>query len=133
MTTAPSLFTKFVTGELPCHKVYEDDRTLAFLNIFPASDGHVLVIPKTQVEFVWDLSDDDYAALMATVKRVARRLRDVFGKPYVGELIVGVGVPHAHVHLVPFASADEMAAEFQTEKDEADAALLAAIAKRLSF
>jgi histidine triad (HIT) family protein len=83
-----SLFTKIITGEIPCHKVYEDERTLAFLDIHPVSAGHTLVISKKQVEFIWDLEDEDYTALMATVRKIGLRLRDVVASPYVGQLVI---------------------------------------------
>lgn len=102
-----TIFTKIIKGEIPSHKVYEDQRTYAFMDIHPVQPGHVLVVPKQQVEFVWDLEDDDYLALMQTVKKVAQRIRDVMGVPYVGQKIEGVEVPHAHVHLIPFRTADE--------------------------
>lgn len=127
-----SIFTKIVRGEIPCHKVYEDDLTLAFLDIHPKQPGHTLVIPKQQVEFVWDLNDELYAAVMATAKKVAQRLKDVLGEPYVGEQIMGIDVPHAHVHVFPFADS----AEFHTQPDlgtEPDHAALAEMAKRLAF
>ena len=103
-----SIFTKIIKGEIPSHKIYEDEATLAFLDIFPAAEGHTLVIPKKQVQFVWDLEDQDYQALMSTVKKVARHLRTITGKPYVGTLVVGTDVPHAHVHVVPFDSPREI-------------------------
>lgn len=127
-----SVFTKIINGEIPCYKVYEDDKTFAFLDIHPKQPGHTLVIPKKQVEFLWDLDDEDYVAVMATCKKVAQRLREVMGKPYVGEQVIGIDVPHAHVHLFPFASA----AEFNTLPDmtaEPDHAALAAVAKKLAF
>jgi len=127
-----SIFTKIVKGEIPCHKVYEDENTLAFLDIHPIQPGHTLVIPKKQVEFVWDLDDDVYQAVMATTKKVAQRLRDVTGKPYVGEQVVGIDVPHAHVHLIPFSNT----AEFRNRPDmtaEPDHAVLADIAAKLAF
>lgn len=97
-----SIFTKIIKGEIPSHKIYEDDKTLAFLDINPANEGHVLVIPKKQVEFVWDLEDDDYEALMKIVKKIALHLREKTGCKYVGSSVIGTDVPHAHVHLVPF-------------------------------
>lgn len=103
-----TIFTKIIKGDIPSHKVYEDEYTLAFLDIFPAADGHTLVIPKTQVQFVWDLDEQYYEALMKSVKKVALRLREVTGKAYVGTLVVGTDVPHAHVHVVPFDSPREM-------------------------
>lgn len=127
-----SLFTKIIKGEIPCHKVYEDDLTLAFMDIHPIQPGHVLVIPKRQVEFVWDLEAADYHALMQTVQKVARRIRDVLPVSYVGQQIIGIDVPHAHVHLVPFNTVTE----YRTVPDMAadpDHAALAEMAAKLSF
>ena len=127
-----SIFTKIVKGEIPCHKLYEDDKTLAFLDIHPAVPGHTLVIPKTQIEFVWDLSDEDYRAVMDTTKKVALRLREVLGANYVGEKIVGIDVPHAHVQLLPFNDSAEYKAPQDMDSDP-DHEVLAALAKKLAF
>lgn len=127
-----SIFMKIIKGEIPCHKVFEDDKTLAFLDIHPVQPGHTLVIPKTQVEFMWDLAPQDYEAVMQTVKKVAKRLREILDVPYVGSQIIGVDVPHAHVHLLPFSTVEE----FRTRADmtaEPDHAVLAEMAKRLYF
>lgn len=97
-----SLFTKIINGEIPSHKIYEDDYTYAFLDIHPITPGHTLVVPKKQIEFVWDLDDDTYQHLQATVKKLALHLRKTLGVPYVGVQVIGVDVPHAHIHLVPF-------------------------------
>lgn len=128
----PSIFSKIVSGEVPCHKIYEDERTLAFLDIYAVIEGHTLVIPKKQVEFVWDLDDQDYQALMTTAKKVALRLRDVLGTTYVGEKIIGVDVPHAHLHLIPFDETAQMARANQ-ENGEPDHESLAALAQQLYF
>lgn len=127
-----SIFTKIIRGEIPCHKIYEDDLTFAFLDIHPKQPGHTLVVPKKQVEFVWDLADEDYAALMAAVKKVALRIRDVFGAPFVGEIVVGIDVPHAHVHVYPFATIEE-SRYIPDPSAEPDHAALAAIAQKLAF
>lgn len=126
-----SLFTKIIKGEIPCHKVYEDDKTLAFLSIYPSVTGHTLVIPKTQVETLWELTAEDYAAVMETTKKVALRLKEVLGAERVGVKVVGLDVPHAHVHLIPFGTADEYYAKETT--DEPNHAALAATAERLKF
>jgi histidine triad (HIT) family protein len=102
-----TIFTKIIKGEIPCHKIYEDESTFAFLDIHPKTQGHVLVISKKQVEFVWDLEDEDYVALMRTVNKMAARIKEVMGKPYVGEMIIGVDIPHAHVHVFPFSTMEE--------------------------
>lgn len=130
--TQPSIFTKIINGEIPCHKVYEDDTTLAFLDIFPVNEGHVLVIPKVEVEFVWDLPAADYVALMETARRVALRLRDVLPYKYIGERVIGTDVPHAHVHLIPFDTTSQLYAPQRVDTDPNHAAL-AAMAKKLYF
>ena len=127
-----SIFTKIIKGEIPCHKVYEDELTLAFLDIHPVTKGHTLVIPKKQIEFVWDLPEEDYAAVMATTQKVARRLRELLGTKYVGERIVGIDVPHAHVQLIPFNDVEEYKAP-QGMESEPDHAALAALAEKLAF
>ncbi len=127
-----SIFTKIIKGGIPCHKVYEDELTLAFLDIHPVQPGHTLVIPKKQVEFVWDIPDEDYRAVMETAKKVALRLREVMRTKYVGERIVGVDVPHAHVQIIPFNTVDEWRTHQQMDA-EPDHASLAALAAKLKF
>src|SRR5580704_10819626 len=102
-----TIFTKIINGEIPCHKVFEDAFTFAFLDIHPVQPGHTLVIPKTQAPFVWDLNDEMYMALMETVRRVAHQLKTVLNPAYVGEIIEGVEIAHAHVKLIPFTSVDQ--------------------------
>ncbi len=127
-----SIFTKIIKGKIPCHKIYEDDKTFAFLDIHPKTPGHTLVVPKKQVEFVWDLEDEDYRALMITVKKVALRLRDVLGGPYIGELVIGIDVPHAHIHVYPFATVEE-SRHVPNLKAEPDHDALAQVAQKLAF
>lgn len=128
-----SIFTKIIKGELPCHKIYEDDTTLAFLDIHPTVDGHALVISKNQVEFIWDLPDEDYQAVMATVKKVGYRLREVMGTKYVGVMVVGTDVPHVHVQILPFNETHEMKRTQESATAEPDHEKLAAIAEKLYF
>lgn len=125
-----SIFTKIINGDIPSYKIYEDDKTLAFLDIHPVQQGHTLVIPKKQIEFVWDLPQGDYRALMNTAQKVALALRRKLPVNYVGSQIVGIDVPHAHIHLIPFNTA----AQFRTIPDmnaEPDHAALAALAEKL--
>lgn len=129
----PSIFSKIISAEIPCYKVYEDDRTLAFLDIHPVQPGHVLVIPKIQVEFVWDLLDEDYAAVMATARKVALRVKQVLQRPYVGEMVVGTDVPHAHVHIVPFTVASELKRVTERIEEQASDTELAEMAAKLAF
>lgn len=95
-----SVFTKIVQGEIPCYKIYEDEKTMAFLDIEPEVPGHILVIPKMEVDKVYELEADDYDAVMATVKKLAKHMDKVLGERIMIK-IVGVDVPHAHVHLMP--------------------------------
>ena len=128
---ADSIFTRIIKGEIPCHKVYEDDLVLAFLDIHPVQPGHTLVIPKKQIEFVWDLPAEDYRAVMDAAKMLALRLREVLGTRYVGEQIVGVDVPHAHVQLIPFNTPEEFKAP-QDMEAEPDHDALAVLAGKLA-
>lgn len=127
-----SIFTKIIKGEIPSHKIYEDEDVIAFLDIHPASEGHTLVVPKKQVEFVWDLDDTEYQALMKSTKAIALHLRNTIGTPYVGEAIVGTDVPHAHIHLVPFTHSSEIHAALANRDDiEPDHPALAALAEKI--
>lgn len=103
-----SIFTKIIKGEIPAYKVYEDENTFAFLDIHPLTEGHVLVVPKKQVEFIWDLEPTDYQALMEAVQKIGKHLRKVMDAPYVGVEVVGIDVPHTHVHVVPFTTATQL-------------------------
>ena len=125
-----SIFTKIIKGEIPCHKIYEDEQTFAFLDIHPVQPGHTLIIPKKQIEFVWDLPSDDYQALMAVVQKIALQLRTKLGVKYVGSQVVGVDVPHAHVHLIPFNTPEEYHVHPDMTADP-DHATLAALAEKL--
>jgi histidine triad (HIT) family protein len=100
----PSVFTRIVQGELPAHKVYEDDRFLAFLDIGPVAVGHTLVIPKEEVDHLFDLDEATYTGLFAVVRRVAAAIQDGFRPPRVGVVVAGFEVPHAHVHVIPIAA-----------------------------
>src|SRR3990167_1868781 len=103
----PSIFTKIIKGEIPCHKVYEDNLTIAFLTIEPVQPGHTLVVSKKQIDHLWDLPDEDYQALMAATKKVATRMRQIFGTKRIGLKVIGEEVPHAHIHLIPFNTLSE--------------------------
>lgn len=129
-----SIFTKIIKGEIPCYKIYEDELTLAFLDIHPATPGHTLVVPKKQVKFVWDLEDEDYQAVMATAKKVALRQREILQTPYVGEMVIGVDVPHAHVHVIPFERARDLTKPLAPQSEaEPDDNALSEMAARLAL
>lgn len=132
MNQDPSIFTKIINGEIPCHKIYEDDLTLAFLDIYSPINGHTLVVPKNQVEFLWDLGDIDYQGVTASAQKVAKRLREVLGVPYVGVKVVGVDVPHAHIHLIPFSEILDYH-KAGVENSEPDHEAFATLVKQLAF
>jgi len=97
-----SIFTKIINGELPCHKVYEDDQVIAFLDINPIAPGHTLVVPKTPTAHLWDLSDDDFHYLMSVVKHIAGHIKVTLKVPRVAMLVDGYNMPdHSHIHLIP--------------------------------
>lgn len=95
-----SVFTKIINGEIPCYKIYEDDKTLAFLDIHPESKGHTLVIPKIEIDKIYELPDDYYQALMQSAKKISLNMEKVFGTRTLWK-VVGTDVPHAHIHLMP--------------------------------
>ena len=96
-----SVFTKIIKGEIPCYKIYEDEKTFAFLDIHPETAGHTLVIPKLQCDKIYELPDEDYKALLDTVKKLSIHMEKVLGVRTLWK-VIGTDVPHAHVHLMPF-------------------------------
>ena len=97
----PSIFTKIISGEIPSYKVAENDEFLAFLDINPLANGHTLVVPKREEDYIFDIDDDEYLALMAFAKKVALGLRKAVPCKRIGIAVIGLEVPHAHIHLVP--------------------------------
>ncbi|MED5370114.1 MAG: HIT family protein [Myxococcota bacterium] len=97
----PSIFSRIVAGEIPCHKVWEDEHHLAFLDIRPVAPGHTLVIPKREVDYLFDLSPAEYGALWEAVRRVEAKIQARMGCERVIVTVMGWEVPHVHVHLVP--------------------------------
>jgi len=127
-----SVFTKIIRGEIPSRKIYEDDLTFAFLDLNPLQAGHTLVISKKQVDYVWDLPDEDYQALMTTVKKVAVRLKTILKTKFVGVQVLGVDVQHAHVHIIPFNTVEEFKGEVNRPKG-GDLNTLTELAEKLAF
>lgn len=127
-----SIFTKIIKGEIPCNKIYEDDLTLAFLDINPLQPGHVLVVPKLQVDEFQDLPEKEYAAVWSTVKKIVKKQKDVIGCKRIGIQVIGLDVPHAHVHLIPFNTLEEFKGEVAMETILNDMEL-AEIANKLAF
>lgn len=127
-----SIFTKIVKGEIPCHKIYEDDDILAFLDIKGTVEGHTLVITKQQIEYVWDLDDELYQKLWLAAKKVANRIKEVLPFERVGVKVMGEAVPHVHIHLIPFNDIKEYrgSPNFSVETDNEK---LAKTAQKLAF
>lgn len=103
-----SIFTKIIQGEIPCYKIAEDDRFLAFLDVNPNAKGHTLCIPKQEINKIFDMDDDLYLGLMQFSKKIAIALEKTVPCKRVGMAVVGLEVPHAHVHLIPLNEMDEM-------------------------
>ncbi len=103
-----SIFTKIVNGEIPAYKVAEDENYFAFLDIFPVAKGHTLVIPKKEVDYLFDLDDETYAGLQIFAKKVAKGLKKAIPCKKVGTLVLGLEVPHAHIHLVPMQNEGDL-------------------------
>ena len=103
-----SIFTKIVNGEIPCYKIAEDDNYLAFLDINPIATGHVLVIPKREVDYIFDLKDEELAGLMAFSKQISKALIQAVPCKRIGVTVIGLEVPHTHVHLVPINNVDDL-------------------------
>ena len=96
-----SIFSKIIAGEIPSYKVAEDERFLAFLDIFPLSKGHLLVIPKKETDYIFDLESEEYLGLWQFTQLVAKAMDKVFDCDRIGVAVIGLEVPHAHIHLVP--------------------------------
>ncbi len=103
-----TIFSRIAAGEIPSYKVAETDRYFAFLDINPVQPGHVLVIPKREVDYIFDIDDDEFAGLQLFAKKVARALRRAIPCRKVGVAVIGLEVPHAHIHLVPMNDEGDM-------------------------
>ncbi len=125
-----SIFSKIAAGEIPSYKVAEDEKYLAFLDIFPLTRGHVLVIPKKEVDYLFDLDQETYAGLMEFARKVAIAIRKVIPCKRVGVAVLGLEVPHAHIHLVPLNSERDI--DFSKPKLQFTSEEFAATAKALS-
>ncbi|HHS95332.1 MAG TPA: HIT family protein [Phaeodactylibacter sp.] len=126
----PSIFTRIVQGEIPCHKIAETEDFIAFLDIHPLVKGHTLVIPKKEVDYIFDLDEETLANLFVFAQKVARAIKAAIACNRVGISVIGLEVPHAHVHLVPINTMDDM--NFANKKLELSADTLANIAAQIS-
>lgn len=103
-----SIFSRIIAGEIPCYKVAEDDNYFAFLDISPVAEGHTLIVPKHEIDYLFDLSDAEYSGLTLFAKRVAEAIRKAVPCQRVGVAVMGLEVPHAHIHLVPIQRESDM-------------------------
>ncbi|WP_341227963.1 HIT family protein [uncultured Arcticibacterium sp.] len=103
-----TIFSKIINGEIPCHKIAETEDYLAFLDVFPCAKGHTLVIPKKEVDYIFDMEDDLYLGLMAFAKSLSPAIKAAVPCKRVGVAVIGLEVPHAHVHLIPLNSMADM-------------------------
>jgi histidine triad (HIT) family protein len=127
----PSIFSRIIKGEIPCYKVAEDDNYLAFLDVYPLKRGHTLVIPKKEVDYIFDLEDPDYEGLMKFSKKVAAAIKKAVPCNRISMQVIGLEVPHAHVHLIPISSMNDCnfskeKLKFTKEEFESTAAKIAA-------
>lgn len=118
-----TLFSRIIAGEIPSYKCAEDDRFYAFLDINPLAQGHTLVVPKHEVDYLFDLSDEELAAMTVFAKRVAKAIRTAFPCRKVGMAVLGLEVNHAHIHLVPLQSEGDM--DFRKAKLQLPAEVMA--------
>lgn len=124
-----SIFTKIINGEIPCHKVAENDKFLAFLDISPLQKGHTLVVPKKETDYIFDLENDELSEMVLFSKTVARKIKSVFPCNRIGMTVIGLEVPHAHIHLIPINKEPDM--NFHSEKLNLSAEELTEIAAKL--
>lgn len=120
-----SIFTKIVNGEIPCHKIAEDEHYFAFLDISPQAQGHTLVIPKQEVDYVFDLADEHLAGLMVFAKKVAKAIEATVPCERIGVGVIGLEVPHAHVHLMPVNTVGDLSFGNPIETNHEELAALA--------
>ncbi|MCX4276730.1 MULTISPECIES: HIT family protein [Muribaculum] len=125
-----SIFSRIVAGEIPSYKVAEDDKHYAFLDISPVAPGHTLVIPKKEVDYLFDLADDEYESLQLFAKRVAAAMKSALPCKRIGVAVMGLEVPHAHIHLVPINKESDM--NFFKEKLSLDPKDMADIAQSIA-
>ena len=110
----PTLFTKIIQGEIPCYKIAEDDQFIAFLDILAVAKGHALVVPKKEIDYIFDLPNEELQALNIFAKEVARKIQAVIPCKRIGISVIGLEVPHAHMHLIPINNIHDM--NFEKER-----------------
>lgn len=125
-----TIFSRIIAGEIPCYKVAEDDRFFAFLDINPLKKGHTLVVPKQEVDYLFDLDDETLAAMTVFAKKVAKKIERKIACSRVAVVVLGLEVPHAHIHLIPIESENDV--DFHREKLKLTPEEFREIAEKLS-
>lgn len=125
-TIMPSIFSKIVAGEIPSHKIAETDQYLAFLDAFPCAIGHTLVIPKKEIDYLFDLDDELYTGLMQFARQIEPAIRKAVPCKRIGVAVIGLEVPHAHVHLIPMNSMSDMNFNHKLKISQEELAAIAA-------
>ncbi len=125
-----TIFSKILSGEIPCHKIDENDKFLAFLDIFPLAKGHTLVIPKQEIDYIFDIEDDLLSEMMVFAKHVAKKVEAKISCKRMGVAVIGLEVAHAHIHLVPINNVSDI--DFSREKLKLSSEELAEIAKNIN-
>ena len=126
----PSIFSKIVRGDIPAFKVAEDDNHLAFLDIFPLAKGHVLVIPKQETDYFFDIATEEYLQLLKFAQKVAKAMNKVIDCKRIGVAVIGLEVPHAHIHLVPLNHVSDI--NFERPKLNFPEDLMKEVAEKIS-
>jgi histidine triad (HIT) family protein len=122
-----TIFSKIVSGEIPCYKIAENDKFLAFLDVFPLVNGHVLVIPKVETDYLFDIEDQELAQMIVFAKKVSKAIKKSMPCKRIGVAVIGLEVPHAHIHLVPLNSVSDI--NFERPKLKPSANELATVAE----
>jgi Diadenosine tetraphosphate (Ap4A) hydrolase and other HIT family hydrolases len=124
-----SIFSKIIKGEIPCYKIAENDKFFAFLDIYPLAKGHTLVVPKREVDYIFALDDQEIAEMMVFAKKVATAVEKAIPCKKIGVAVIGLEVPHAHIHLVPIVKEGDL--DFKKEKLQLSADVFLDIQKRI--
>ena len=124
-----SIFSKIVRGEIPSYKIAENDHYFAFLDIFPLAVGHVLVIPKNETDYIFDISDTEYNGLWQFAKKIAKAIEKTIPCKRVGVAVIGLEVPHAHIHLIPLQCLEDI--NFSKPKLKLDSDMMKGIAEKI--
>lgn len=125
-----TIFSRIIAGEIPCYKVAEDDRFFAFLDINPVNWGHTLVVPKRETDYIFDIDDEELAAMIVFSKKVAKAMKEAITCRKIGMAVLGLEVPHAHIHLVPLKNEGDM--DFAHKISDPDPEKMKQIAKAIA-